>query len=112
MKGTRFTVPLCRFVIPLDSLQPAKSADTKRHGQTAPIQKSPSIRPQVLLRIIRIETKLETLLPKKPKTTPKAPAPPGVDQSPSLQTPKKKPSGTPEPSRARSRPASPRRKKK
>jgi hypothetical protein len=112
MKGLRFTVPLCRFVIALDSLQPSKSADAKRRGQTAPIQKLPSIRPKMLLRIIRIETPLEALLPKKPKASPKAPAPPDPDPIPRVQAPKKKASPTSKPSRARTRPASPRRKKK
>jgi hypothetical protein len=110
MKGMRFTVPLCRFVIPLDSLQPAK-VDVKRRGQTAPIQKSPSIRPKMLLRIIRIETKLETLLPKNPKASLDA-SPLPSDQTPPVPAPKKKASPTPKASRARARSPSSRRKKK
>jgi hypothetical protein len=110
MKGMRFTVPLCRFVIPLNSLQPAKSDQGR--GQTAPIQKSPSIHPKMLLRIIRIETKLESLLPKKPQKTPKAPAPPGPDQNPPVQAPKKKTSRTKASRVARTRPPFSRPKKK
>jgi hypothetical protein len=70
VKILRFTVPLLRFVIPIDRLQPGKSVHPKGPRQTAPTQKSPSIPPQTLLRLIRIETPLETLLPNKPKPSP------------------------------------------
>jgi hypothetical protein len=100
--STRFTVPLCRFVIPLDSLQLAKAADAKRRGQTAFIQKSSSIPSEdVAAHHSHRETPLEALLPKKPKTAPKTPAPPNSDQTPPVQAPKKKTSRTSKPSRAR-----------
>ena len=64
MKGLRFTVPLVRFVIPLDSLQSQPFA--MHYPAALPLQK--------LLRIIRIEKPLETLLP-KPKASPEVPPP-------------------------------------
>ena len=58
MKGLRFTVPLVRFVIPLDSLQ----------SQRVAMHNPASLPRQTLLRIIRIEKPLETFLP-KPKAS-------------------------------------------
>ena len=109
MKGLRFTVPLLRLVIPLDSLQTSKSADAKRRGETALIQTFPSSRPTMLFRLVRIETPLEALLPKASLT---APAQPSPDQRLLQPAPNKKRNRTRKASRARGRPVSSRRKRK
>ena len=100
MKGLRFTVPLVRFVIPLDSLQ----------SQPLAMHIPAGLPLQMLLRIIRIEKPLEALLP-KPKASLEVP-PPCTERIPPTQTPKKKINPTPESSGARRRRVSPRRKKK
>jgi hypothetical protein len=98
MKILRFTVPLLRFVIPIDRLQPGKAVQVKGPRQTAPIHKFPSISPQTLLRLVRIETPLETLLPNKPKPSPTAPPsrtkPTPLARAPKKTNPKPKASGT------------------
>jgi hypothetical protein len=74
VKILRFSVPLLRFVIPIDRLEAGKPAKAKRVRQQTPLMhKSPSIPMQTLLRLIRIETPLETLLPNKPKPSPTVP---------------------------------------
>ena len=84
MKVFLFTVPLLRLVIPLDSLKPSKSADAKRQDQAAPLQKkSTRSRPRTLLRLVRIVTPLEAVLPNKPKASLKAPLP---QQAPKTKT--------------------------
>jgi len=106
MKGLRFTVPLLRFVIPLDSLQPRKSGNAKGRDQTAHLQKSPIVPPQTLLRLIRIETPLESLLLNKHT------APPTADWTLLQQALKKKTRRKPKASNARHRPPSSRLKRK
>jgi hypothetical protein len=78
MKGLRFTVPLVRFVIPLDSLQ----------SQRVAMHNPASVPRQTLLRIIRIEKLLETFLP-KPKASLEVP-PPCTERIPSTKALKKK----------------------
>jgi len=97
VKHLRFTVPLLRFVIPIDRLQAAKPANAKGRAQTILMQKSSNISLQTLLRLVRIETPLEDILPNKLKAS---------------LAPKKKTSRTPKASSARPRPPSSRRKKK
>jgi hypothetical protein len=94
MKGLRFTVPLVRLVVPLDSLQSQPSTD---NFQTLPLKMS--------LQIIRIEKPLETLLPK-----PKASLRSRPEETPT-QAPKKKISSPRKSSGAPDRKASSRRKK-
>jgi hypothetical protein len=84
MKGLRFRVPLVRFVIPLDSLK----------SQPLVMHNSASLRPQTVLRIIRIEKPLEALLP-KPKASAEATAPCTEPIAPAQARKKKaNPSGT------------------
>ena len=54
MKSLRFTVPLLRFVIPIDRLQAAKSANAKGRDQSALMQKPPNISLQTLLRLLSV----------------------------------------------------------
>ena len=88
MKSLRFTVPLLRFVIPIDRLQAAKPANVKGRGQTTLMQKSSNTPLQTLLRLIRIETPLEDLLSNKSKVSHVAP-PPKSDET-SLNNVRKK----------------------
>jgi hypothetical protein len=74
-KGLRFTLPIIRLVLPLDGEKLCASS----------VEKPASLRPQTLLRLIRIETPLEDLLPAK--ASPLAPAP---DQTSPVQAQKKK----------------------
>jgi hypothetical protein len=105
MKALLFTVPLLRLVIPLDSLKPSNPVDVKRRPQAAPIQKkSTRSRPRTLLRLVRIVTPLEAVLPNKPKASLKAPLP--------QQAPKRKTSRTRKLSGPPGRRVSSRRKKK
>jgi len=93
----RFTVPLLRFVIPIDRLQAAKPANAKGRAQTILMQEPSNIPLQTLLRLVRIETPLEDILPSKPKPS---------------HALKKRTTRTPKASSARPRPPSSRRKKK
>src|SRR5438309_1040225 len=99
MKGLGFTVPLLRLVIPLDSLQRVKSANAKGHSQSALIRRSPSLRPQTLLRLVRIETPLEALLPTKPKASlkgqPRSPDPTLLQQALKKKTSRRPKSSNP-----------------
>jgi hypothetical protein len=85
MKGLRFTLPIIRLVVPLAGGKLCASS----------VDKSPSLRPQTLLRLIRIETPLEDLLPAK--ASPPAPAP---DQISPVQEQKKKSNPLPKTPRA------------
>ena len=96
MKGLRFSVPLVRFVIPLDSLQSRPLAMHLPAG--LPLQ--------MLLRIIRIERPLENFLP-RPKASPEIP-PPCPEPIPSKVARKKKTNPSHKSSGARARKASPR----
>ena len=95
-----------RLVIPIDRLQSKKSRD-----QSAFMQNSPSTPPQTLLRLIRIETPLEDLLPNKPKASLIAP-PPKSDQTLLHHALKKKTTRRPKVSNPRRRPSSSPRKQK
>jgi len=100
MKGLRFTVPLVRFVVSLDSLQ----------SQPLVIQKPTSLPRQTLLRIFRIEKPLEALLP-NPKPSVVVP-PTRTRRIPPPLAPKKKINQTRKSSGARDRKGSSRQKKK
>jgi hypothetical protein len=79
MKGLRFTVPLMRLVVPLDS----------REGKlrTGSAEKASRLHPQTLLRLVRIETRLEDLVRGKASHSGSAPAPDPIQPVPA---PKKK----------------------
>jgi hypothetical protein len=85
MKGLRFTLPIIRLVLPLEGGKLCASS----------VDNSSNLRPQTLLRLIRIETPLEDLLPAK--GSPPTPAP---DLTPPVQAPKKKTNRSPKTPRA------------
>jgi hypothetical protein len=100
MRGLRFTVPLVRCVIPLDSLQ----------SQPLAMHNPASLPPHTLLRIIRIEKPLEAVLP---KPMPSLEVPPRCTEPIApIQAPRKKIDPTHTSSGTRDRKASSRRKKK
>ncbi len=76
MKPLWFTVPLLRLVILLDSLKAPKSADPKCRNQATPISPG-SARFTTLVRLVRIVTPLEAVLP---QASSKAPARPSDNQ--------------------------------
>jgi hypothetical protein len=82
VKRLRFTVPLLRFIIPIDCLQAAKAANAKGRDETKLMQQFSNIPLQTLVRLTRIETPLVDLVPKKPK------APPTTPPSPAAETPR------------------------
>jgi hypothetical protein len=96
-KGLRFTVPLIRLVIPIDSLNGKLRARS--------MQMPSGLRLQTLRRLARIETPFADLLPAKA-----SPATP--DQIEPIQTQKKRSDRMPKPPATRARRApSPRKKK-
>jgi hypothetical protein len=69
VKRLRFTVPLLRFIIPIDRLQAAKAANAKGRDATNLMQQFSNIPLQTLVRLTRIETPLFDLVPNKPKAS-------------------------------------------
>jgi hypothetical protein len=110
MKGLRFTVPLLRIVVPLDHLQSHPAANAKGNNHSAPMHNPTILRPQMLLRIIRIETPLVAVLP-KPKVSLEAPLSRPTETAP-MKASKKKINPMRKSSGGRGRPPSSRRKKK
>src|ERR1700704_3162211 len=95
-KSLRFTVPLIRLVIPIDSL------DGKLRARS--MQMPSGLRLQTWRRLVRIETLFADLLPAKASATP--------DQIEPVQAQKKKPDRMPKSPATGSRRASSQRKKK
>jgi hypothetical protein len=96
-KSLRFTVPLIRLVIPIDSLNGKLRARS--------MQMPSGLRLQTLLRIVRIETPFADLLPAKA-------SPASPDQIEPVQTQKRKSDRMPKSPATRARRASSQRKKK
>jgi hypothetical protein len=70
---SRFSVPLLRFIIPIDCLQATKAANAKGRDPTNLLQQFSNIPLQTLVRLTRIETPLFDLVPNKPKASPTTP---------------------------------------
>jgi hypothetical protein len=85
LEGLRFTLPIIRLVLPLDGEKLCASS----------VDNSSSLRPQTLLRLIRIETPLEDLLPAKASPSTRV-----ADQISPPPTPKKKSNRSPKTPRA------------
>jgi hypothetical protein len=85
---SRFSVPLLRFIIPIDCLQATKAANAKGRDPTNLLQQFSNIPLQTLVRLTRIETPLFDLVPNKPKASPTTP-PSLAEETPRARSRKK-----------------------